>query len=74
MSQCPFTDGLASVLAVNPLSSLQLTVLSLLDIIDSRLGAKTLLLNTSFRQTFLRGINDSSRCSAWLPGSGAGKN
>ena len=47
MSQCPFTDGLASVLAVNPISSLQVTLLSLLDIAGSWFGAQPLLLNTA---------------------------
>lgn len=49
ISQCPFTDGLASVLAVNPLSSLQVTVLSLLDLAGSRIGARPLLVKTAAR-------------------------
>jgi len=47
ISQCPFTDGLASVLAVNPITSLQVTLLSLVDIIGSWLGAKPVMLNTA---------------------------
>lgn len=47
MSQCPFTNGLSSVLAVNPVSSLQVTVLSALDLMGSWLGMKPVMLNTA---------------------------
>lgn len=39
ISQCPFTDGLASSLAMNPLLSLKLTARALLDRLGSWLGA-----------------------------------
>jgi dienelactone hydrolase len=38
ISQCPFTDGLASTLALNPLSSLKVTARALSDAITSWLG------------------------------------
>lgn len=44
ISQCPFTDGLASTMAVSPLVSLRLTLLALMDRIGSWFGAKPLLI------------------------------
>ncbi|RUI00776.1 alpha/beta fold hydrolase [Pseudomonas aeruginosa] len=43
ISQCPFTDGLASSLATPPWSSLKLTGLALLDLVGSLFGAKPVL-------------------------------
>ncbi|MGA4634914.1 alpha/beta hydrolase [Pseudomonas solani] len=43
ISQCPFTDGLASSLATEPLVSLRLTALALADRIGSWFGAKPIL-------------------------------
>lgn len=40
ISQCPFTDGLASSLAMEPMTSLKVTALALRDRIGSWLGAK----------------------------------
>lgn len=40
ISQCPFTDGLASSLAMNPVTSLKLTALALRDRIGSWFGAR----------------------------------
>lgn len=39
ISQCPFTDGLSSSLAMNPLTSLKITALALRDRIGALLGA-----------------------------------
>ncbi|MFF8479367.1 alpha/beta hydrolase [Streptomyces sp. CAI-85] len=38
ISQCPFTDGLASSLAAPPLTSLRLTARAIADLVGSRLG------------------------------------
>lgn len=38
VSQCPYTDGLASSLAVAPLTSLRVTLRAVLDLVGSRLG------------------------------------
>lgn len=43
ISQCPFTDGLASVLATEPLVSFRLTGLALLDRIGALFGASPVL-------------------------------
>jgi len=43
ISQCPFTDGLSSSLATEPLVSLRLTLLALADRIGSWFGAKPIL-------------------------------
>lgn len=43
VSQCPFTDGLSSTLAVPPLTSIRLTVRALLDVVGSWFGRKPLL-------------------------------
>ncbi|MEP9320333.1 alpha/beta fold hydrolase [Pseudomonas sp. LABIM340] len=43
ISQCPFTDGLASSLATQPLVSLKLTVLAVADRVGSWLGARPIL-------------------------------
>ncbi|KQY59923.1 alpha/beta hydrolase [Aeromicrobium sp. Root495] len=43
VSQCPFTDGLSSTLAVPPLTSLRLTVRAVVDLVGSWFGRKPLL-------------------------------
>lgn len=43
VSQCPFTDGLSSSLAIKPLVSLRLTLMALADRIGSWFGAKPIL-------------------------------
>ncbi len=40
VSQCPFTDGLASSLAVPPLTSLRLTLVAVLDLVGSWFGRR----------------------------------
>lgn len=40
VSQCPFTDGIASSLAVPPLTSLRLTLIALLDLVGSWFGRR----------------------------------
>ena len=47
ISQCPFTDGLASSLAMKPLTSIQLTAMALRDRMGSWLGAKPLMVTTA---------------------------
>lgn len=47
ISQCPFTDGLASSLAVDVLSSAKVTALALGDAIGSRLGRPPLMVPTA---------------------------
>lgn len=43
ISQCPFTDGLASGLASSPVSSVQVTALAILDQVGAWLGARPIL-------------------------------
>lgn len=43
ISQCPFTDGLASSLATSPISSIKVTVLALTDRIGAIFGAKPIM-------------------------------
>ncbi|KTC39990.1 alpha/beta hydrolase [Pseudomonas sp. ABAC61] len=43
ISQCPFTDGLASSLVTQPLVSIKLTALAVLDRVGSMLGAKPVM-------------------------------
>jgi len=49
ISQCPFTDGIASSLAMNPLTSVKLTVLALRDRIGSWRGAEPVMVATAGR-------------------------
>lgn len=43
ISQCPFTDGLASSMAMNPITSSKLTALAIRDRIGATLGQKTVM-------------------------------
>lgn len=43
ISQCPFTDGFSSSMAMNPITTLKLTALALKDKIGSILGAKPVM-------------------------------
>lgn len=47
IAQCPFTDGLASALALNPLSSMRVTALALRDQIGAWLGAAPVMVETA---------------------------
>lgn len=47
MSQCPFTNGLASTLALNPISSLKVTTLATLDVITSPIKKTPVMVNLS---------------------------
>ena len=47
ISQCPFTDGVASSLALNPLSSLKVTARALRDQITSWLGGRPVMVATA---------------------------
>ena len=47
VSQCPFTDSVASLAAVNPLVSARLTALATRDIIASRFGANPVMVKTA---------------------------
>lgn len=47
ISQCPFTDGLASSLALSPASSLKVTALAMRDQIGAWLGAEPVMVNTA---------------------------
>lgn len=47
IAQCPFTDGLASSLALSPVSSIKVTALALRDQIGAWLGAEPVLVNTA---------------------------
>ncbi len=49
ISQCPFTDGLASSLAMEPLVSLRLTGRAVGDVIASRLGRSPVMVPTAAR-------------------------
>ncbi|MGA5541512.1 alpha/beta hydrolase [Mycobacterium sp. NPDC051198] len=43
ISQCPFTDGLASSLTMSPLTSAKLTALAVRDVVGARLGKKPVM-------------------------------
>ena len=47
ISQCPFTNGLASGLALNPVSSLKVTALALRDQLGGWLGAQPVMVQTA---------------------------
>lgn len=47
ISQCPFTDGLASGLAMSPITSVQVTALAITDRIGSWLGAKPIMIKSA---------------------------
>ena len=47
ISQCPFTDGLASSLAASPISSIKVTMLAVIDQVKSWFGGAPLLVATS---------------------------
>lgn len=47
ISQCPFTDGIASSLALDPLSSLKVTALALRDQVGSWLGAAPVMVTAA---------------------------
>lgn len=49
ISQGPFSDGLSSTLAINPLTSMKLTVLALADRIGALFGARPLLVKIAGR-------------------------
>ena len=49
ISQCPFTDGLASILAMDPVNSLKLTALALRDRIGAFIGARPVMVTTAGR-------------------------
>ncbi|VWB44967.1 alpha/beta hydrolase [Burkholderia lata] len=49
ISQCPFTDGLASSLAISPITSLKVTALALQDRIGSWFGARPVMIPLSGR-------------------------
>jgi len=47
VAQCPFTDGLASTLALGPVSGVKVSVLAILDVIGSLFGASPVMVATS---------------------------
>jgi dienelactone hydrolase len=47
VSQCPFTDSVASLAAVNPLVSARLTALATRDIVTSRFGGNPVMVKTA---------------------------
>lgn len=49
IAQCPFTDGFASALTVDPITSLKLTAIALVDRIGSWFGAAPKLVSTAGR-------------------------
>ena len=49
VSQCPFTDGLASLGAMNPLISARITALAVRDLIGARLGGSPVMVQTAGR-------------------------
>jgi fermentation-respiration switch protein FrsA (DUF1100 family) len=74
ISQCPFTDGLASSLAMNPMTSVKLTALALRDRIGSWLGAEPVMVATAGRPGTTALMNASDAYDGYLgimpPGSG----
>lgn len=47
VAQCPFTDGLASSLALGPVSSIKVSVLAVMDVVGSMFGAAPVMVATS---------------------------
>jgi dienelactone hydrolase len=47
VSQCPFTDGVASLRAINPLVSARLTALAARDMVNARVGGKPVMVKTA---------------------------
>lgn len=47
VSQCPFTDGLASTLALGPISGLKVSVLAVVDVLGSLVGAAPVMVALS---------------------------
>lgn len=47
VAQCPFTDGLASTLALGPISGAKVSVLAILDVLGSVFGAAPVMVATS---------------------------
>lgn len=74
ISQCPFTDGLASSLAMNPMTSVKLTTLALRDRIGSWLGAEPMMVATAGRPGTTALMNAPDAYDGYLgimpPGSG----
>ncbi|MGO4365764.1 alpha/beta hydrolase [Pseudomonas sp. PAB10] len=74
ISQGPFTDGLASSLAMNPMTSVKLTALALRDRIGSWLGAEPVMVATAGRPGTTALMNASDAYDGYLgimpPGSG----
>lgn len=73
ISQCPFTDGLASTLAVPPLTSLKLTVLAVRDQFSAWFGGDPVMVQTAGKpgDTALMSAPDASAGYFQLvPGSG----
>ncbi|OBI79275.1 alpha/beta hydrolase [Mycobacterium asiaticum] len=49
VAQCPFTDGLASIGAINPATAARITALGIRDVIASRLGKRPVVIPTAGR-------------------------
>jgi pimeloyl-ACP methyl ester carboxylesterase len=47
IAQCPFTDGVASLFALNPISAVKVTVLALCDVMRSLVGMAPVMLATA---------------------------
>ncbi len=84
VSQCPFTDSVASLAAANPLVSARLTALATRDIIASRFGANPVMVKTAGypgevafddrpRRLFRLSQTGARRCGAAQRGGGANR-
>ncbi|WP_203142760.1 alpha/beta hydrolase [Marinobacter mangrovi] len=65
ISQCPFTDGLASGLAMDPMTSLKLTALALRDRVGSWLGADPVMVKLAGRPGELALMNAPDAASGY---------
>jgi fermentation-respiration switch protein FrsA (DUF1100 family) len=72
ISQCPFTDGLSSSLAMNPLNALKVTALAIRDRIGSWLGASPLMVTTAGKPGEIALMNTHDAYSGFVGISPAG--
>lgn len=66
VAQCPFTDGLASIGAINPATAARITVLGIRDVIASRLGKPPVMIPTAGRPGEVALMTASDAYSGYL--------
>ena len=66
VAQCPFTDGLASLRAINPLTTARLTVQAVRDVVGARLGRPPVLIPTAGKPGELAAMTAPDAYSGYL--------